>query len=283
MLINLYEYEKTGKKTFDNIREYCLTEKVSEDYLRSSICKTGLRGKQARILSGMAAFIILLLVQIFFGKAGSFFADMIPYQKIDPYNCFARVSIHHAVQMIVAIIVIIVLSRLLKIDFYFKLGHTGKGIKCLALFTGAFAVISFVVHILMLAFDQLPTYDFPLDLRNILGTLGFQLFLSGPSEEIIYRALTISILIYAFGKSITIKGSITLEVILASLLFAFAHVNWSLNPFVFEVDYFNVFYAFVLGIIQGIVYQKSRSILYPMLMHSFSNVLMVGVGYMFAA
>lgn len=54
-----------------------------------------------------------------------------------------------------------------------------------------------------------------------------------------------------------------------------------IDPFVFNVDYFQIFYAFVLGSIQGIVYQRSKSILYPMLMHSFSNVLMVGMGYLF--
>jgi len=47
------------------------------------------------------------------------------------------------------------------------------------------------------------------------------------------------------------------------------------------VDYFRLLYAFVLGTINGIAYQQSRSVLYPMLMHSISNVLMVGTGYLF--
>ena len=233
-----------------------------------------------RILFGIIVFFLILIVQIFLGKAGYFFADMIPYQKIDPYDCFARLSIHHAIQMIIAIIAIIILGKLLKIDFYLGLGDIGKGMKFTASFTAVFAVISVIVHILMLICGQLPVYDYPLDTRNILGTLGFNLFLTGPSEEIIYRALPITMLIYAFGKSIPRKGYITLEVVLTSLLFALAHIKWSLIPFVFEVN-FNFFYAFVLGIIQGIVYQKSKSILYPVLMHSFSNVLMVGTGYLF--
>jgi len=238
--------------------------------------------KHNRTLFGLIVFLLLFLAQIFLGKAGSFFANMAPYQKIDPYNSFARISIHHTTQMIIAIVIIIILSKLLKIDFNFKTGDTGKGMKSLALFTAAFVVISLAVHIFMLAYDQLPIYNFPLDSRNILGTLGFQLFLSGPAEEIIFRALPITLLVYAFGKSVPIKGNITLEVILASLLFSFAHINWSLNPFVFEVNFFGIFYAFVLGSIQGIVYQRSKSILYPILMHSFSNVLMVGTGYLFA-
>jgi membrane protease YdiL (CAAX protease family) len=236
-----------------------------------------------RNLFGIIVFVLLLVAQICLGKVGHFFANMFSYQQIDPYDIFAGISIHHAIQMIITLIAIILLSKLLQIDFYVKLGDVSKGIKCLTLFTAVFAVISVALHILMYVNDQLPMYDFPLERRNILGTLGFQLFLSGSSEEIVFRAFPITMLIYAFGNSNSIKGKITLEVILASVLFSFAHINWSLSPFVFDVDFFRIFYAFVLGIIQGVVYQRSKSILYPILMHSFSNALMVGVGYLFAA
>lgn len=237
----------------------------------------------SKIPCSIIVYILLLVVQIFLGKAGHFFSNMIPYQHIDPYDIFAGISIHHAGQMIITIVIIAVLSKLLKVGFYFQLGDVRKGVKYLALFATVFAVISIALHILMYVNNQLPNYAFPLDRRNIIGTLGFQLFLSGPSEEVVFRALPITMLIYAFGRSIPIKGNVTLEVILASILFSFAHTKLSLRPFVFEVDYFLLFYSFVLGTIQGIVYQKSKSILYPMLMHSFSNVLMVGIGYLFIA
>jgi len=153
----------------------------------------------------------------------------------------------------------------------------------LSVFTAAFIVISVTQHAFMVLNNQLPVYAFPLDGRNIIGTLGFQLLLSGPAEEVVYRALPIVLLTRSFGKSVTIGGSVTLEVLLASLLFSFAHANWSLIPFTFKADSFQIIYAFVLGTIQGIAYQRSRSILYPVLMHSISNVLMVGGGYVFTA
>jgi hypothetical protein len=71
--------------------------------------------------------------------------------------------------------------------------------------------------------------------KNVLGTLGFQLFLSGTSEEILYCALPVTVLVYVFGKNIRIKWDITLEVVLASLLFTAAHIKWSLFPF--SVDF----------------------------------------------
>ncbi|HHW22112.1 MAG TPA: CPBP family intramembrane metalloprotease [Clostridiaceae bacterium] len=238
---------------------------------------------KTRALAGIAVFFLLFIVQRLLGKAGYFISDMIPYQNIDPYDCFIRLSVHHAVMMLIAIIVIIVLSKLLKIDFYFKPGDVRNGMKYVAIFTTAFVVISVAVHVFLLLIGQMPKYDFPLDLRNIIGTLGFQMFLTGSTEEIVYRALAVTLLVHAFGNSIPVKGSITLEVVLASILFAVAHISWSLNPFVIEVNYFGILYAFVLGIIQGIVYQKCKSILYPVMMHSFSNILMVGTGYLFVA
>lgn len=237
--------------------------------------------KLVRMLSGIAILVILLVMQVFLGKAGHYFANLVSYKQIDPYDIFARISMHHIIQMIIALIIIAVLSKVLKTDFYLKLGDVRKGTKYVAIFTAVLAFISIILHIFLYANNQLPSYNFPLGIRNVLGTLGFQLLLSGPSEEIVFRALPITMLIYAFGKSVKISGHITLEVILASILFALAHTKWSLMPFDFEVDYSQLVYSFVLGTIQGIVYQRSQSIIYPMLMHSISNVLMVGTGYLF--
>jgi len=239
-------------------------------------------GTSGRVLSGVLAFIFLFFVQVVSCKLGSFISGMISCQKIDPYNIFARQSIHHVILMIVGLIIILVLSKKLQADFYFSLGDTGCGIKCLAVFSAAFVVISLAVHMLMLFFGQLPQYKFPIVKRNVLGTLGFQLLLSGPAEEIVFRALPVTVLTHAFGKRIAIKGHISLEVLLAALLFSFAHIKWSLYPFVFELNFFNLIYAFVMGTIQGVVLQRSKSIIYPMLMHSFSNVSMVGIGYLFS-
>ncbi|HCA29415.1 MAG TPA: FMN-binding protein [Ruminococcaceae bacterium] len=37
MYVNLYEHEETAKNKYDGIRQYCIAEKVPEDYLRGSI------------------------------------------------------------------------------------------------------------------------------------------------------------------------------------------------------------------------------------------------------
>lgn len=238
------------------------------------------RGKT--LLFAGVAVLGLFLVQVFAGKVGGLVANLFTYEQFDFYNLYAWISIHHFIQMIVALILLAALSKLLKADFGFSLGDRKKGTKYLAVFLGVFAIFTLITHVLMYIYNQLPAYDFPLNSGNIMGTLGFQLFLSGTSEEILFRALPVTVLIYVCGRSVKIKGHITLEVLIASFLFAIAHVNWSLSPFTIQANYFQLIYAFVLGTIQGVAYQQTGSILYPMLMHSISNVLMVGMGYLFS-
>jgi membrane protease YdiL (CAAX protease family) len=237
--------------------------------------------KLDELLYGSVTVLALFIVQVIVGKAGGFVANSISYRQFDPYNAYAWISVHHIIQMIIALAIIAVLSKLLKIDFGFELGDTRKGTKYLAVYTAAFTVVTLITHILMYISNQLPTYDFPLNKSNIIGTLGFQLFLSGPSEEILFRALPITVLVHVFGGRVYIRRHITLEVIIMSFLFSIAHMEWSLFPFSVDANVFRLFYAFVLGAIQGVAYQETHSILYPMLTHSLSNVLMVGTGYLF--
>ncbi|HWQ75610.1 MAG TPA: CPBP family intramembrane glutamic endopeptidase [Syntrophomonas sp.] len=228
------------------------------------------------------AVIALLIVQEFAGKAGGAIADLFSYEKFDPDNIFARQSVHHLILLLVGLAVVAVLSRLLKDNFGFQCGDRQKGMRYLIIFTAALTMISLIYHILMYTHSQPLTYDFALNQRNVLGTLGFQLLLSGTAEEILYRALPVTVLIHILGKSVKLKWSITLEVLLASLLFSIAHIKWTLYPFAADANVSQLFYAFAIGTVQGMAYQESRSVLYPILMHSMSNVLMVGTGYMFA-
>ena len=111
-----------------------------------------------------------------------------------------------------------------------------------------------------------------------MGTLGFQLLLSGTSEEILFRALPITVI----GNLTNSKSKNVLGILVASVLFSIAHIQWSLVPFTISFDLFQLVYAFILGIAYGVTYIKSKSIIYPMIMHGMSNFLMVGIGYIFA-
>lgn len=235
------------------------------------------------LVQGISATITLFAFQMFAGKLGWAAANLFSYDTVDPNNLFGRLSVHHLTQMLIALAVILVIHLTFQTDFGFHLGDKEVAMRYFLLFTGVVAVIALVYHILMEIIGQPITHNYPLTARNIIGNLGFQLLLSGPSEEILYRALPVTVIVLALGKSIYFSKHITLEVVVAALLFTAAHIRWTISPFsISELNIFGLIYVFAMGILNGFVYQKSRSILYPILMHSTSNVLMVGTGYLFA-
>ncbi|MEA5048836.1 MAG: CPBP family intramembrane glutamic endopeptidase [Eubacteriales bacterium] len=230
----------------------------------------------------LLVFLALFLVQEFVGKAANAVADAFAYGTVDPDDTFAWQSVHHLVLLAAGLILAALLGRLMRLDFGFHLGDRKTGLRWTVWFTVVMTAVSLLYHISLLLRGQSMTYDFPLNARNVFGTLGFQLLLSGPAEEILYRAIPVTLFLCALRKSIHIKWGVTLEIVLASLLFSFAHVKWSLSPFAIDASVQQLIYAFAIGTVQGVAYQKSRSVLYPILMHSASNVLMVGLGYLFS-
>ncbi|MHB8134975.1 MAG: CPBP family intramembrane glutamic endopeptidase [Anaerolineaceae bacterium] len=234
-------------------------------------------------MSGFVTLIVLFVIQVFAGKSGWEVADLFSYETFDPNNLFARLSVHHLIIMLIGLAIIIIINTVIRVDFGFHLGDRKAGMRYFLIFTGVIAGIALGYHILMENIGQPITYNYPLTRLNLLGYLGFQLLLSGPSEEILYRALPVTLLVLALGKNNTETKDVTLEVVLASLLFTAAHITYTISPFsISDLNIFGLVYAFGMGILNGYVYQKTHSIFYPMLMHSISNVLMVGTGYLFA-
>jgi len=167
------------------------------------------------------------------------------------------------------------------IDFGFQLGNKKIGIKYLVVFTLIVLIYVLVNYLIGYYFGINQPINYPLNIRNVLGTLGFQLFLSGPAEELLFRAIPISLLIFVFKDNKIIRWGISIETIIASILFSMTHISWSLNPFLINFELYQLVYSFVLGLAYGMVYQKSKSVIYPILMHSSSNLIYIGVGYLF--
>jgi membrane protease YdiL (CAAX protease family) len=114
----------------------------------------------------------------------------------------------------------------------------------------------------------------------VLGAMAFQLFLSGTSEELLFRAFPITLLSILVSKTFRLfndRVSVPLSVIIAVVTFSLAHINWSLDPFRLQYDILQLLYALAMGIVQGWAYVITRSVLYPMVMHGISNVLVTGI------
>ena len=241
-----------------------------------------MNNRTSKFIYYISIIFILLLIQQITSKIGGLIANLFTYKKLDPQNLFAFISVHHIVQGIIALLIIMICKKLYKINFGFKLGKVKEGLNYVGIFTIFMLFYVLVSYVIFYNLGMIKSLNFSLNAKNVWGTLGFQLLLSGPSEEILFRALPISILMLLFNKSIIVKWGVSVETIIAAFLFSIAHIKWSLSPFVINMDYYQLVYAFILGVVYGKVYQKSDSVFYPMLMHSISNVLNVGIGYLFA-
>jgi len=235
--------------------------------------------KQNGIFRNIATVLLLLLFLQFAPAAGRFVANRFTFDTIDAYGLFAWISVHHVVQMLLAIIAIVLIAKVLKLDFGFGLGDKKAGMGFVLDITKAALIFALIWQLGTQLRGNVGMPDYPLNFNAIAGQLGFMLLLSGPSEEILFRALPITLLVYSFreSKAVNIKGlDISLENIIAALLFTLAHVSWSLNPFSVRASWVQLILSMVLGLWYGVAYKKSKSILYPMAMHSIWNVVMVG-------
>ena len=226
----------------------------------------------------ITAILILALfaVQFLFSRFGFLISQLFDYSSLDPDGLFAQVAVHHIIQMLCALALIFIIWKAKKTEgFNLRPRFDSRGIKDTLLFCLAITVYYLAIYIAGSFTNTINTYDYELNAVNVSGTLGFQLLLSGPSEEILFRSLPIAVLLSVLDPDSKRDRAIT--VISASVLFGIAHIS----VFPFQVPWFQVCYAFVLGIFYGYTFIRSKSVIYPMIMHSISNVISVGGCYLY--
>ena len=221
--------------------------------------------------------VALCVFQTVASKLGGFVAGQFDYSIIDPDNCFVSISVHHIVHMLVALAAILLIHSRHKIDFCLKPVWSKQGMRYFLIFVGCITIYALASYIIGYSMNRIPSYPYDLNLKNVAGTLGFQLFLSGPSEEILFRALPICVLMFVFP----FKGSKWRAITIAAVLFSVAHIGWSIHPFTLTYSIPQLIMALIYGLAYGFVFVKTKNVFYPMMMHSCSNLIMVGLGYIF--
>ena len=220
---------------------------------------------------------VLFLTLILLGvpRLSGIIASFFDYQAVDPDGAYAWISVHHIVQALIIIIIISVLKLFKPLEFGFGWGNKEVGKKYVLAFTLIFGLGSLGTHLLMILTNSFQQFAYPLTATNIIGQLSFQLLLSGPSEELIFRAFAITMLALVI-KNRVFNGKASAANIIAAVIFGLAHMSFSFAPFAVSYNPFQVVMSIVLGFFYGDCYEKSKSMYYPMIMHSISNVLMVG-------
>ena len=73
------------------------------------------------------------------------------------------------------------------------------------------------------------------------------------------------------------KNRVSLANIIVAIIFGLAHIAIIWSPFELRYSLVQVIYAIILGLVYGDCFEKTGSVLYPMALHSISNVISVGV------
>ncbi|QUH27127.1 CPBP family intramembrane glutamic endopeptidase [Serpentinicella alkaliphila] len=229
-----------------------------------------------KLLKNILWVLLISFLLLFIPRLAGMIASSLNYQVIDTDGAFAWVSIHHISQALIFVILMILIKKIKSIEFGFNWGNREAGKQYLISFFKYFSMYTVGAFITVVVTKSFQPFTFPLSTVNILGQLGFQLLLSGPSEELIFRSFAITMLALVIEGRV-FKGKVSLSNIMSAVIFGLAHVGFTLRPFELRYSVFQVVYAIILGLFYGECYEKSESVIYPMIMHSFTNVLMVGL------
>ena len=223
------------------------------------------------LIALLVAFLLLGLPLV-----AGYIANEFPNPSLDPDGSFWWISMHHIAQALLFVPLFFLAKRLQpKVEFHLGFGDVKKGWGYVWKFTLFFLVYTVIGFAIAFATDSFSPFRFDINANNVLGYLGFQLFLSGPSEEFIFRAFGIGVIAFLFPKRL-VKGRVSVANIIVAVIFGLAHVGIFFSPFRVSYSLFQVIYAFGLGLIYGDCYEKTKSVYYPMMLHSISNVIAVG-------
>ncbi len=175
---------------------------------------------------------VIILVGFLLGapQIGSWVAHSFDYSRIDPDGAFMWISIHHIVQALLILIVVFILTKRYKIDFHVGMGQKEVGFRYVKRFMIIYLMYVMVLFAITIIISGVPSFQYPLTTRNIGGSLGFQLLLSGPSEEIIFRAFAMTMFALLISKG-RLNKHLSYANLFAAIVFGAAHMQISLSPF----------------------------------------------------
>ena len=223
-------------------------------------------------------FWVLFLTFLLLGvpKLSGVIAGLFDYQFIDPDGSFAWISVHHIVQALIFIMIIIGVNKFKPLNFGFGWGNKEVGRKYVLRFALFFSIYTAGAFLILVLTNSFEPFRHALSTNNIIGQMSFQLLLSGPSEELIFRAFSITMVSLLIRERV-FKGKVSAANLIAAVIFGLAHVGYSFSPFELSYNPGQIMLSIGLGLIYGDCYEKTKSVIYPMMMHSFTNVVMVGI------
>lgn len=233
--------------------------------------KTGASWKILLLLAAFAATDgIPRLANLIAGSLAVYFT------ALDPDNVFVFSFLHHIVQGLAALALIVIASLIFKRplrQFGFNMNNWQWSLRTVGRFCVGWVVLYTLGALLMTPSGMKPAY--PMNLRNAAGYSLFMLTMPGPSEETLFRALPYFILGFAWTGSVKVfKLRLSHIAIITAVLFTVAHIGFTYVPFgITYIQPMQLAFAMGLGLFYGYMYDKTGSLLGPVLAHAASDFL----------
>lgn len=205
-------------------------------------------------------------------------------RRLDPGNTWLVNSVHHVFQAALAFLLVFLFAQGRHIPlsrFAFRKEGFKTALKPVLVAVLIWTLIQFsfsYLHIYILKLEfSLPYIITPF---NVLSYLAFQVFLSGTSEEILFRAL-IMLGIYELLNDFTDKRRSLVSAAIATAVFMAGHINIRFYPF--EIIHFNPAQqatCLIFGLFYAWLVLRYRNIYAAMLAHNLLNGVISIVSYL---
>ncbi|HWI50581.1 MAG TPA: CPBP family intramembrane glutamic endopeptidase [Symbiobacteriaceae bacterium] len=217
----------------------------------------------------LVAFLVATFVPRLANYAVGFFYQ--PLGRFDPRGVYLPVSIHHIAQLILTVLICKLYLGTTLSDMGFNLRDRRQSLRIFA-----WVAVIYTIWALRIFFKDAYLL-YPSDATSVAGVLGFQALLSGTAEEPLFRALIIGILASSWSGKVRVgKLEISSPVIIAALFFMYGHMTITFSPFRIQATFLQQLSALVLSLVCGVTLQRTGSLLGPILIHNFTNVVVVG-------
>jgi len=204
-------------------------------------------------------------------------------EHFDPHGAFAWATVHHLCQLILTLAAVPLLGMSFR-QAGFNLRHRPRSWALLRGFLIYFIGFVTVGHVILYFTSPPPDFGRPLTGSSVAGELLFKALLSGTAEEPLFRGLVMMLLYRSWRGRCRCGGLwISHAGIWATALFTLAHIGFTIVPP--TVTWFSpiqMLQAALLGLFYAIAFDRTRSLLTPILAHNFANVYLTGIGMAWA-
>ncbi len=225
---------------------------------------------------GLTLVLIVLVAELAGSLANYSYPFLLPDWVGETY---VWISLHHLFQLCLTIVVMKILRSGKLATWGFNLNRPRVSLQWILWFLLVFGSLEIIR--LMSAYSSV-VRD-PITTSNMIGNQIFQYCLSGFGEEPLFRGFVMSFLTASWSRIYRV-GNIEIPetIIIATTIFMLAHISidWqTLSIAAFDIE--QQIKALQLGVVYGLAFHYTGSLLAPIVMHGLSNGLQLTITYYF--